>query len=398
MRTRFWVCLALAALCLTGCSGFWKAPSDGGGGGGGGGTTLSSGDFYVINSQTSEVAGLYVKAGTVTALGSTYKLSASPIAITIAPNNKFLYVSTLGGIFVYTIDSSTGLLTLGNTGQPISQDPATSMQVDSTNSWLVEGFSGTSTLFAVHVNPSSGLLQANLEQPVALPSSGIRQVAISPDNTTVLVAMGTGGTATIPFNAGNANPFGSAGTIAPAGAVGAAQSVAFDPIPTGGTAPRLFYIGETVAVGATATDANTGGLRAFVYSTKQEITGSPFRIGGLAPYSILPFSDGNYVYVVSRQTASTSAGSTGVIAGFSVTNTNNALGLTALGSTFKAGTHPQSMVEDSTAQFVLVVNFDANPDLLGYTIDTTNAGYLDQVVSSQTGTDPVQASAVAAVH
>ena len=104
------------------------------------------------------------------------------------------------------------------------------------------------------------------------------------------------------------------------------------------------------------------------------------------------------MYVVSRQTASTSAGSTGVIAGFSITNTNNALGLTALGSTFNAGTHPQSMVEDSTKQFVFVVNFDANPDLLGYTIDATNAGYLDQVVSSQTGTDPVQASAVAAVH
>ena len=48
MRTRYWVCLAMAALCLTGCSGFWKAPSNGGGGGGGG-TTLSSGDFYVLN-------------------------------------------------------------------------------------------------------------------------------------------------------------------------------------------------------------------------------------------------------------------------------------------------------------------------------------------------------------
>lgn len=398
MRTRFWICLAMAALCLTGCSGFWKAPSDGGGGGGGGGTTLSSGDFYVINSATNEVAGLYVKAGTVTALGSTYKLSASPIAITIAPNNAFLYVSTLGGIFVYTIDSSTGLLTLGNSGQPISSDPAISMQVDSTNSWLVEGFSGTSNLFAIHVNPSTGVLQSNQEQPVTLPSSGIRQLAISPDNTTVLVAMGTGGTATISFNAGNSNPFGSVGTLGVKGSAGAALSVAFDPIPSGGNAPQLFYIGETVAVAATNTDANTGGLRAFNYGTKQEITGSPFRIGGLAPYSILPFSDGNYVYVVSRQTASTSAGSTGVIAGFSISNTNNTLALAALGSTFNAGTNPQMLVEDNTNQFVFAVNFGGNPDLLGYTIDATNAGYLDQVVSSQTGTDPVQASAIAAAH
>jgi 6-phosphogluconolactonase (cycloisomerase 2 family) len=394
MRTRYWVCLAMAAVCLTGCSGFWKAPSNGGGGGGGG-TTLSSGDFYVVNSATNEIAGLYVKAGTVTALGTSSKLSAAPIAITVAPNNAFLYVSTLGGIFVYTIDGSTGQLTLGNSGQPISSDPATSMQVDSTNAWLVEGFSGTSNLFAIHVNPSTGLLQSNQEQPVALPSSGIRQVAISPDNTTVLVAMGTGGTATIPFNAGNANPFGSVGTLGVKGSAGAAISVAFDPIPSGGTAPRLFYIGETVAVAATTSDANTGGLRAFDYSTKQEITGSPFRIGGLAPYSILPFSDGNYVYVVNRQTAS---GNAGVIAGFSIATTNNVLALTALGSTFNAGTNPQMLVEDNTKQFVFAVNFGGSPDLLGYTIDTTNAGYLDKVVSSQTGTDPVQASAIAAVH
>ena len=390
MRTRYWVCLAMAALCLTGCSGFWDQRSNGGGGGGG--TTLSSGDFYVLNVATSQVVGLYVKAGTMTVLpGSPYQLSAAPIAITIAPNNAFLYVSTLGGIFLYTINGSTGQLTLGNNGQPISSDPATSMAVDSTNSWLIEGVSGTSNLFAVHVNPSNGGLQSNQEQTAVLPNTTVRQIAISPDNTYLLVAMGSGGTATLSFNAANGNPFGTVGTIGVKGSGGAALSVAFDPIPTGGSAPRLFYIGETVATSGT----NTGGLRAFNYSSKQEITGSPFAISGLAPYSILPFSDGNDVYVVSRQTAS---GSTGVIAGFSISNTNSTLALTALGSTFNAGTHPQMLAEDSTSQFVFAVNFDGNPDLLGYTIDTTNAGYLKQVTSNSTGTDPVQASAIAALH
>lgn len=397
MRTRYWVCLALAALCLTGCSGFWKAPSNGGGGGGngGGGTTLSSGNIYVINAATNEIAGLYVKAGTVTALGASSKLAAAPIAITVAPNNAFLYVSTLGGIFVYTIDASSGQLTAGNSGQPISSDPATAMQVDSTNSWLVEGFSGTSNLFAIHVNPSTGVLQSNQEQPVALPSSGVRQLAISPDNTNVLVALGSGGTATIPFNSGLSNPFGSVGTLGVKGTGGAALSVAFDPIPSGATAPRLFYIGETVAVGATSSDANTGGLRVFNYATKQEITGSPFRTGGLAPYSILPFTGGSYVYVVNRQTAS---GSTGVISGYSITSPSSGLALTALGSTFNAGTNPQMLVEDNTKQFVFAVNFGGNPDLQGYTINATNAGYLDSVISSQTGTDPVQATSIAAAH
>ena len=389
MRTRSWACLAIAVLCLAGCKGFWDAPSSGGGGGS---TTLTSGDFYVLNVATSEVVGLYVNQGTVTALtGSPYTLAAAPIAIAVAPNNAFLYVSTVGGIFLYNVNTSTGQLTIGNSGQPISSDPATSMQVDTTNSWVVEGFSGTPNLFAIHVNPTTGQLVSNQEQTVVLPSAAFQQVAISPDNASVLAAMGTGGTATIPFASGNTNPFGAVGNIGVKNASGAALSVAFDPIPSGGTAPRLFYIGETVATSGT----NTGGLRAFTYNSGDELSESPFAIGGLAPYSILPFSDGNHVYVVSRQTAS---GSTGVIAGFSIATTNSTMGLTALGSTFAAGTNPQAIVEDNTKQFVFAVNFGGNPDLTGYTIDTTKAGYLDQVISSQTGTDPVQAGAIGALH
>jgi 6-phosphogluconolactonase (cycloisomerase 2 family) len=391
MRSRFWACLAVAAFCLTGCKGFFDAlPTTSGGGTGT--TTLSSGDIYVLNVATSQLIGLFVNAGTLTALpGSPYALSAAPIAIAVAPNNAFLYVSTLGGIFVYNVNTSTGQLTIGNSGQPISSDPATSMEVDSTNTWLVEGVSGTSNLFAIHVNASTGLLASNTEQTAVLPSTSLQQVAISPDDTFVLAAIGSGGTATVPFNPNNANPFGTVGTIGVKNASGAALSVAFDPVVTGSTAPRLFYIGETVATSG----SNTGGLRAFNFSTVKEITGSPFAIGGLAPSSILPLSTGDFVYVVSKQTSS---GATGVIAGFSIGTTNSAFTLTALGSSFATGTSPQAMVEDNTHAFVFAVDFGGSPDLLGYTFDATTAGNLDKVISSATGTDPVQASAVAALH
>jgi 6-phosphogluconolactonase len=392
MRSRFWACLAVAAFCLTGCKGFFDALPSTGGGGGTGTTTLSSGDIYVLNVATSQMIGLYVNAGTLTALpGSPYTLSAAPIAIAVAPNNAFLYVSTLGGIFVYNVNTSTGQLTVGNSGQPISNDPATSMQVDSTNTWLVEGVSGASNLFAIHVNASTGLLASNTEQTVVLPSTTLEQVAVSPDDTFVLAAMGPGGTATIPFNANNADPFGTVGTITVKNASGAALSVAFDPIPAGSTAPRLFYIGETVATSGT----NTGGLRAFNFGTVKEISGSPFAIGGLAPVSILPFSTGDYVYVVSKDTTSSQ---TGVIAGFSITTANSAFALTALASSFATGTNPQAMVEDSTHAFVFAADIGGSPDLIGYTLDTTKAGNLDPVISNATGTDPVQASAVAALH
>lgn len=397
MKTRVWAGLAAAALCLAGCKGFWNAVSTSSGGSTGS-TTLTSGDVYVLNVATSQLVGLFVNAGTLTALpGSPYTLSAAPLAITVAPNNAFLYVSTLGGIFVYTINTSTGQLTLGNNSQPITQDAATAMQVDPTNTWLIEGGAGTPTAFAIKINSSTGALAASGEAQIAatLPSTTVNQIAISPDGTFVLVANGSGGTATIPFTAANNNPWGSVGKINPVSTnAGASLSVAFDPILTGATAPRLFYIGETVAIsGSNVT--NTGGLRAFNFSTVKEISGSPFAIDGLAPFSILPFSTGQYVYVVSRQTSS---GSTGVVAGFSIADTSGALALTALGRSFNTGTNPQAIVEDSSHAFVFAADFGGNPDILGYTIDPTKAGYLDQVISNATGTDPVQAGAIAAIH
>ena len=398
MRTHGWACLAIAALCLTGCKGFWDPlPS----GGGGGGTTLSSGFFYVLNTSNNRLVGMYINAGVSTIISNdTFDLGATPLAITVAPNNAFLYVSTLGGIFVYTINSSNGLLTLANNGQPISSDPAVSMQVDSTNSWLVEGFPGTKALFAVHINSSTGLLASNIEQQVALPAATVQYVAVSPDNSYVLAAMGSNGTAAIPFASGNANPFGAAGVIGVVNTVGGALSVAFDPVVAPATSPRLFYIGETAALSGTS---NTGGLRAFNFSTLnaanlstlREISGSPFAISGNAPVSILPFSSGSYVYVLNKYTSSSQ---TGVIAGFSVTDTNNTPALTALSSTFAAGTNPEALAEDRSGQFVLTVNFGGNPDLIGYTLDSTHPGNLNKVVTGATGTAPTQPNAIAALH
>lgn len=198
----------------------------------------------------------------------------------------------------------------------------------------------------------------------------------------------------MPFTTSDtAAPFGTVSTLPTINSSGTALSVAVDPLQSGQTTPRLFYVGETLATSG----SNTGGLRAFDFNTLgsglKEVTGSPFAIAGLAPSSILPISTGSYVYVVNRQTSS---GSTGVIAGFSISGTTGSYTLSALGSTFTAGTNPVALAEDSTGTFVFVVDIGGNPDLKGYTFDATNAGYLDAVISSQTGTDPVQASAIAA--
>ena len=129
-RARLLWIAAPVLIALTACGHFWQAPS----GGGGGGcttncTTLSSGVFYVLNQETNEVAALKITSGALTTVGTYTLPTVGLLAMALAPNGNFLYVSTEGGgIYVYTVGSG-GVLTIGNGGAALSADPATTMQV-----------------------------------------------------------------------------------------------------------------------------------------------------------------------------------------------------------------------------------------------------------------------------
>ncbi len=383
--------LLTAMLLITGCKNFFNVP------GSGSGcttncTTVSSGVFYVLNSSAGQVqiAGFSLVKNTLTPVtGSPYTLSSGPYAIAVAPNNSFLYVSTQSGIFLYTIGSG-GALTLASATPVFKDFSAYTMQVDATDSWLVEA-SGSGYLYAIPIDPATGkLATAGIVQQVPLSLIAPHQLAISPDNKNVFVALGGTGTVVVPFAAANANPLpASVGTpIAVKGTGGAAISVAVDPT------SRLFYIGE---ISALSSSGNTGGLRAFLYSslsgTPTEVTGSPFASAGLTPVSILPSASGAYVYVAN---ATASSSSTGSVSGFAVTATGTTYALSALAGTVSTGTTPAGLAEDSTGTVVLLVNSGGNPDLNVYSFDATTPGKLDAALSLSTGTDPVGAKAIAA--
>ncbi len=377
------VLVGLSVCVLAGCANFWQAPANS--------TTtttsgLSSGVFYVLNQGKAQIAAYSIVSGTLTPLtGSPYTLpgSAQPLAIAVAPSGAFLYVSTaLDGIYLYNI-SSSGALTIGNSSAAVSADLASSMQVDKTNSWLVEAGPNQSELLAIPISPSSGLATSKTEQSVVLPAATIRQLAISPDNTHVFVALGSSGTEVVTIIAGNANPFTTSVNIGALNTAGGAVSVAVDP------KNRLFYVGEIAATSGT----NSGGLRAFNYSTLAEVTGSPYPTTGLAPYAIKPEAQGDYVYVANRTISGSSSGS---IAGFSFTSTGSVYSLTALASPAATGATPVGLAEDSQNNYLLVVDSGGGPDLEAYTFDTTTAGKLDSAVTSATGIDPVDAAAIAA--
>ena len=391
MKTAKWRWVACAAATLmigfaAGCADFWQAPSSSSTTGS---STSSSGVFYVLNQATKQIVGYSMATGTLTAVSSSpYTLSSAPYSIAIAPGGGFLYVGTASGIFLYTIGSS-GALTLANSGNVISQDIATTMQVDTTGHWLVEAGPNSAELLAIEINTTTGVPISGSEQSTALPASTVNQLTISPDNAHVFVALGSSGTEDVTFAAGNSDPFGTTANIPVKNSAGSALSVAVDP------ENRLLYIGEVAALSGST---NTGGLRVINYNTLVEVSGSPFATGGLAPSFILPLVYGTYkyeyVYVANRTVSGTTTGS---IAGYSVTTSGTTYSLTALSSSATAGITPVAMAQDSTGNYLLVVNSGGSPDLAAYTFDATTGGKLDSDLTTNTGTDPVEASAVAAV-
>lgn len=378
------------ALLLAGCKNFWQASSSSGGGCGTKCSTISSGVFYVLNSSAGNtgIAGYSIVSGKLVALtGSPYSLPSGPYAIAVAPNNRFLYVSSQSGVYLYTIGSGGGL-TLASTTPIFTDFAARSMQVDATNSWLVEA-SGSGYLYAIPISPTTGTTAGSAQQ-LSLVGFTPRQMILSPDNLNVIVALGNTGTVVIPFSAASTNPLPAlAGVpIAVKNVAGVALSVAVDP------ANRLLYIGETAGTSGTAA---TGILRAFLYSsiggTPVEAAGSPYASGGLAPVSILPNASGANVYVANSTGSNSTVGN---LAAFAVNVAGSAYSLTALTGQVATGISPSGIAEDSTGSVVLLVNSGGSPDLDVYTFDTANPGVLDPAFSFATGTDPVGALAIAA--
>jgi hypothetical protein len=341
----------------------------------------TSGNFYILNSSTSSssIAGFYISSGKLNAIsGSSVTVNGIAYAVVIAPNGKFLCVSSTDGVYAYPITNGA----LG-TGVQVSQDQAYAIQIDSTDSWLVEAIPATGgvTFGAVPINSTTGANKGSeLTASFTVTNAAVQpnRMVISPDNSYIFLALGAGGTIVVPFNASPASgvsPFGTsptAKTIGVATTNGSALSVAVDPSST----PRLFYIGETLA----GSSGTTGGLRAFTYaslnsSSLVQASGSPIASGGLAPTFILPVTTPGYVYV---------ANGVGNITGFAVTGSDSSGYTLTTGSNVPAGDQPAGMAEDSTGSYVFEVGSSGSPYFDAYTFDATTTGQLDSQVTSTT--------------
>ena len=382
-------CLLL--LGLSGCGGFFVPQTSSGG-------TTNTGDYlYVANGSDTFLAGFGVAStGALSVLsGSPYNNSVAAQSLAVNPANTFLYAGTTAGIFVYGINSN-GSITVQNDGSVAAQDMvATAMQVDSTGNYLLAvGISTAQQLQAIGIytiDTSTGLLTPVASSPLALYTGNTSTptivaptgLLITPNNSYVYASLGTLGVQVLTLGSGGALAAGANPTLlAPlkTSTSPSDQRTASDP-------NSLFLFVAEINTGLRVFSIGSGG-------SLSEVSGSPYAVG-TGPTAVDLDVTGSYVYVANKGSNNISA--------FTLTAASGKLTAVA-GSPFSSGGQlPIGIVNDNSKNFVAVINSGTNgsggnSDLQLFKFDATVDGKLDPVATATTGTDPTNPSSIAATH
>jgi 6-phosphogluconolactonase len=390
MRRLHGLC-CLLLLGLSGCGGFFVPQTSSGG-------TTNTGDYlYVANGNNTYLAGFSVAStGALSVLsGSPYNNSVAAQSLAVNPANTFLYAGTTAGIFVYGINSD-GSITVQNDGSVAAQDiVATAMQVDSTGNYLLAvGISTAQQVQAIGIytiDTSTGLLTAVTGSPLALYTGNTSTptvvaptgLLITPNNSYVYASLGTLGVQVLTLGSGGALAAGATPTL-------------LAPLKTSTSPSDQRTASDPNSAFLFVAEINTG-LRVFSIGSGgslSEVSGSPYAVG-TGPTSVDVDATGSYVYVANKGSNNISA--------FTLTAASGKLTAVA-GSPFSSGGQlPIGIVNDNSKNFVAVINSGTNDsggnsDLQLFKFDATVDGKLDPVATATTGTDPTNPSSIAATH
>ena len=363
-----------AVLALTGCGQFFPPLSSGGGGSG-----SASGDYlYVGNIGTNPltIAGFSIASSALSDVsGSPFEVSLEPTALAITPDDTYLYLgSAAGGIYVFTIGSN-GSISLANNGSPVATGITPSvLRVDPSGKFVIGGSSFAGQAFVYQIE-SGGALTPISSSVVTLNSSApVTDLEVSPSGAYVFASVGTGGIYEMSFNSGTGAMAQINGVLNPKNNNAADMGLAVSP------SGNFLFAAETV----------TGGVRVFSIGTNgvlTETSGSPYTTNTGA-WAVLVDSTGSYVYVANR--------TAGTVSAFLLTNSG---ALTAVsGSPFTTGTLPVAMVEDKSKAYIAVICAGGSPDLQVFSISSTTPGALTSLATAKTGTDPTEATSIAATQ
>lgn len=340
----FPLCMAIG---LGGCGKFFVPETGGGGGGGGTGT---GNYFYVANQTTGSVAGFALTTrGISNTSNSPYVLGASPSAITVTPNGRYIYVGTVGAIYGYSVGSN-GALTLLNGGSAIiSSISPSALRVDPSGNWLIAA-DAFPEAFVFSIDSNSGLLTQQGAQ-LNLNAGAPTHIVFTPSNGLVYISLAnpngspnTGGVQVCTFNQSNGTLSINSAFLLPISAGNSDYGLAVDP------AGKYLFVTET---GANAVRV----LSIAASGALTKVSGSPFKTG-LGPKAVLVDSTGAYVYVANA--------TDGTISAFSLAATGSLTSIS--GSPFRTGVAPADLAEDTSNTYVGVANQGGNPDFQVFAI------------------------------
>lgn len=205
--------LAAGLLSLTGCAGFFvcqkaSCPASSS-------SSTVTNYAYVSNSASGStyINGYNLSGGNLSTAttGSPYSLGYTPIAMAVNPADTFLYVavdSALGttsipnGMYVYSIGTG-GALTIANSGSAVGAGNYTAIDISPDGQWLFALDTTGLILYEYQINSSTGVLtlgntisispgNANAVTPVA--------VKVAPSANFVVATLGTAGDVIYSFN------------------------------------------------------------------------------------------------------------------------------------------------------------------------------------------------------
>lgn len=318
-----------------------------------------SGKFaYATNAGSNNVTAYTVDGSTgalvAVSISGSYNTGSSPYQVTESASGRFLYVTNAGSnaVSAYTIDSSTGALTSvagsacsGVTGVSNCFAAGTTPHglVDVSDKYLYvanSGSTGTSGITGFTINGNSGALTS-----LGSYTTGSTPESLAVDSTgSFLYVSNSGSTGTNGVTGYTIGSGGALSTIASYTTQKTPMWLAVDPT------DQYLYVPNygSKSVSGYSINSTTGAL-----SPISSTAGSPFATAA-HPFAIAFTSNGSYAYVTYG----------GGIDGFTF---NSATGnLTAMSSSFSAGTSPEGIDAGPNNSFVFSVDNGGN---------TTNAAW-----------------------
>lgn len=375
-----------STLLLIGCNNFFicqkaSCPSSGGGGS----TTT---DYVYISNATAgstDISAYNIGNGSLAAIsGSPFNIGFQPVAMSVSPNDAFLYVATLPGatnpgIYLFDINSSGGLST-GNGGQVLISSTIASMTISPDGNYLFIINSLGTTLGEYKTDTSTGLLSLVSTFPLpgvgctlsGTPVSQTCTVAVAPSGQFVAASLGSAGTVIYPYS----STTGITSTTYSLISSGSTQAS-----PTGDFSVVLdnnnfAYIARTSTLAVySISSSGTPNLQATAtYSSTA------------APRDVVLSSSQNYVYTANEGASN--------ISGFSIGSTGALT--TVTGSPFTGPSSVSAIGVDKSGAYMVAVGYNGTSGVQLFTLGT--GGAVTLTTSAGTGTSTAYPAILALTH